>query len=58
MVVNRKWVGVGNRQLKMDGRSQMAQLYIIFKGFAYSLQNRQFQCDLLPDLYCIIIDKR
>ena len=46
-------------QLKMDGRSQRAQLYIIFKGLVYSLQNCQlFQCDFLPDLDCIIIDKR
>ena len=53
-----KRVGVENRQLKMDARSQRAQLYIIFKGLVYSLQNCQFQCHLLPDLYCIIIDKR
>ena len=44
--------------VKMHGRSQRAQLYIIFKGLVYSLQNCQFQCDLLPDTYCIIIDKR
>ena len=50
--------GVENRQLKMDGRSQRAQFYIIFKGLVYSLQNCQFQCALLPDTYCIIIDKR
>ena len=58
MAVNRKRVWVENRQLKMDGRSQRAQLYMIFKGLVYSLQNCQFQCDLLPDMYCIIIDKR
>ena len=44
--------------VKMDGRSQRAQLYIIFMGLVYSLQICQFQCDLLPDMYCIIIDKR
>ena len=51
-------VGVENRQLKMDGKSQRAQLYIIFKGFVYNSQNCQFQCDSLPGMYCIIIDKR
>ena len=49
---------VENRQLKMDGKSQRAQLYIIFKGFVYNSQNCQFQCDLLPGMYCIIIDRR
>ena len=58
MAVNRKRVGVENRQLKMDWRSQRAQHYIIFKGLVYSLQNCQFQCDLLTDTYCIITDKR
>ena len=36
----------------------MAQFYIIFKDLVYCLQNCQFQCDLLPDMYCITIDKR
>ena len=47
-----------NRQLKMDGRSQRAQLYIIFKCLVYSIQNCQFQWDVLPDTFRIIIDKR
>ena len=55
---NRKRVRIENHQLKMHGRSQRAQLYIIFKGWVYSLQNCQFQCALLPDTYFIIIDKR
>ena len=41
----------------MDGRSQRAQPLIIIKGLVYSLQNCQFQCDLLPDTYCIKIDE-
>ena len=49
---------VENRQLKMDGRSQRAQLYVIFKSLVYSLQNCLFQCDLMTDTYCIIIDKK
>ena len=51
-------VGVDNRQLKVDGKPQRAQLYIIFKDLVYSLQNCQFRCDLLSDMYYIIIDKR
>ena len=47
-----------NRQLKMNGRSQRAHFYIIFKGLVYSLQICQFQRDLLSNMYCIIIDKR
>ena len=49
---------VENRQLKIDGRSQRAQFDIIFKNLVCSLQNCQFQRDLLPDMYFIIIDKR
>ena len=51
-------LGVENRQLKMDGRSQRAQVYIIVKGLVYSLQKCQFQCDLLPGMYDLCILNR